>query len=68
MEVAPFRALTHSDLCSHKVLPQNRRNGGRPFQGIDTPGVDTLNAGTPFVEMEVAPFRALTQHAYKSKR
>mgnify|MGYP007092308562 CR=1 FL=1 len=35
MEVAPFRALTH--LCRKDCFNLSLgRNGGRPFQGIDT--------------------------------
>ena len=88
MEVAPFRALTRQ---THAFVTYRctRRNGGRPFQGIDTftsakvnplssrsgrnggrpiQGIDTfLRLGSSnyldIVEMEVAPFRALT-HFY----
>ena len=36
MEVAPFRALTQPTATGTHWIFQ-RRNGGRPFQGIDTP-------------------------------
>ena len=36
MEVAPFRALTHSIRSSASSQSMHSRNGGRPFQGIDT--------------------------------
>ena len=36
MEVAPFRALTPHILSSFLPAHFFRRNGGRPFQGIDT--------------------------------
>ena len=36
MEVAPFRALTHTPPQYDFTNPSSRRNGGRPFQGIDT--------------------------------
>ena len=39
------------------------RNGGRPFQGIDTIPVENQHTFIPAVEMEVAPFRALTHTA-----
>ena len=35
MEVAPFRALTLKTSITFIVFPTSR-NGGRPFQGIDT--------------------------------
>ena len=37
------------------------RNGGRPFQGIDTSNYGSLLQFLFGVEMEVAPFRPLTQ-------
>ena len=37
------------------------RNGGRPFQGIDTLNFATSDIFFSHVEMEVAPFRPLTQ-------
>ena len=36
MEVAPFRALTQTIYKVCICLRIKRRNGGRPFQGIDT--------------------------------
>ena len=42
MEVAPFRALTQiTSGVTHTRAP-HRRNGGRPFQGIDTLRISNL--------------------------
>ena len=63
MEVAPFRALTLFRYFQISHLGLQRRNGGRPFQGIDTlQAVGTVFGIDVQVEMEVAPFRALTQY------
>ena len=40
-------------------------NEGRPFQGIDTPYWQLPYSIDRFVEMKVAPFRALTLHVVK---
>ena len=61
MEVAPFRALTHNPVRAHIQEQLPCRNGGRPFQGIDTFCVSDISDRRVLVEMEVAPFRALTQ-------
>ncbi len=60
MEVAPFRALTQNKIYLIKYI-HSRRNGGRPFQGIDTNHNARIAYFSSIVEMEVAPFRALTQ-------
>ena len=36
MKVAPFRALTHTPFPNERHYLIERRNEGRPFQGIDT--------------------------------
>ena len=59
MEVAPFRALT-LDIFIFNGLNPKSRNGGRPFQGIDTTLISLICRSYIIVEMEVAPFRALT--------
>ena len=61
MKVAPFRALTHVN--GHFIIFQVvlRRNEGRPFQGIDTSFNEFNLPPFSFVEMKVAPFRALTR-------
>ena len=62
MEVAPFRALTQC--AGPETFPDiPGGNGGRPFQGIDTIIVRSEDTGYISVEMEVAPFRALTHSA-----
>ena len=59
MRVAPFRALTLLDDVIF-VHGSNRRNEGRPFQGIDTHFTVVIELNCVIVEMRVAPFRALT--------
>ena len=61
MEVAPFRALTHICGCAEVCFWFAGRNGGRPFQGIDTKKRNYISVLFVIVEMEVAPFRPLTQ-------
>ena len=57
MEVAPFRALTqYCAAAIFNVLVS--RNGGRPFQGIDTVFPLVFLSFLALVEMKVAPFRA----------
>ena len=58
MEVAPFRALTLY-INDHLIFSHNFcRNGGRPFQGIDTVFPLVFLSFLALVEMKVAPFRA----------
>ena len=64
MEVAPFRALTHTRMYTERRTSLCR-NGGRPFQGIDTAATIAERIVVMLVEMEVAPFRALTQEFFK---
>ena len=53
MEVAPFRALTHSTGLTVFFLFASR-NGGRPIQGIDTKKRNYISVLFVIVEMEVA--------------
>ena len=64
MEVAPFRALTHINLVINSGCWVNRRNEGRPFQGIDTRDHERSLKVFHLVEMKVAPFRALTRNTF----
>ena len=59
----PFQGIDTSLLSSIPLEWMFRGNGGRPFQGIDTFNAVHDVTEVIIVEMEVAPFRALT-HLY----
>ena len=61
MEVAPFRALTHTIIKFNLTVFQDVEMEVAPFRAL-TPWNDIFHKFLHFsVEMEVAPFRALTQ-------
>ena len=59
MKVAPFRALTQSQVYRLLHYGTLCRNEGRPIQGIDTSSSIINEFTITSVEMKVASFRAL---------
>ena len=58
MEVAPFRALTQVEVKIVLATVVHSRNGGRPFQGIDTKKRNYISVLFVIVEMKLASLRA----------